>query len=82
MVIYYVLAFDRKFLNMKNIIGTKTELCIYLHLSGNMHVLTAQCYVPGTLMTSKQVLYSKERKSFTLDCATAFSDSVQAFSKN
>lgn len=32
MVIYYRLAFDHKLLNLKNIIGTETELCIHLHL--------------------------------------------------
>lgn len=32
MVIYHRLAFDHKLLNLKNIIGTETELCIHLHL--------------------------------------------------
>jgi hypothetical protein len=32
MVIYYILDFDHKLLNLKNIMGTKTELYIYLHL--------------------------------------------------
>ena len=46
MVIYHLFAFDHKLLNLKNIIGTKTELYIHLYLF-RPHILSA-CCIPGT----------------------------------
>lgn len=46
MVIYYLFAFDHKLLNLKNIIGRKTELCIHLYLY-KPHILSA-CCIPGS----------------------------------
>ena len=53
MVIYYLFAFDHKLLNLKNINGTKTELCIYIFIcSGHTYLLSA-CCVPGTAAPKK-----------------------------
>ena len=53
MVIYHLFAFDHKLLNLKNIIGTKTELYIHLYLF-RPHILSA-CCIPGPILGTEMI---------------------------
>ena len=67
MVIYYLFAFDHKLLNLKNIIGTKTELCIHLYLF-RPHIVSA-CCIPDSVAPRQDWNIKEGETHIRKDCS-------------